>query len=661
MTNAEMKETNNPDYKMEFATDVSKLLDIVANALYSNRDIFLRELISNAADACDRLRYEAINNSKLTESSKPFHIRLQPTNDGNILNISDNGIGMNEEELIENLGTIARSGTAAILEQMKNAGAEKDINLIGQFGVGFYSSFMVSNQVNVISRKAGDNQTWHWSSDGKTGYDLREASTEEAQKLCCGHGTYIQLHLKPDATDYLLEDKLKQIVLAYSDHIEVPIYLTPKDAYIKTAEEKEAEERGEELSINAACALWTRPKNEISEEQYKEFYHHIGHVFDDPISTIHWRAEGKIEYTGLLFIPSLRPWDLYDPERKSSLRLYVKKVFITDDLDTLLYPWLRFVRGVIDSQDLPLNISREMLQNNPVVHKIRNGITKKVLSELAKLADKDEAAFLSTWHQFGAVIKEGLYDALEHRTEIFKICRFFTTNDPEKPTSLQDYVGRMKDGQEHIYYMSGENADSLRNSPQLEGFKSRGIEVLLMTDTVDEFWLQQVSDFEGKKFKSVTKGQIDLSQFDSKEAKQDSDAQEQEENEQEATDLSALLGFLATELKDQVAQVRPSKRLTESPVCLVADEKGTDMHMEKVLRIQQQYEPGVKRILEINPDHKLIKKLAGMAMKSTNNEILKDSAALLMDQALIIQGEPVPNSSEFAKCLSRFMEKGLIG
>ena len=659
MNNTKMKETDNSKHQMEFTTDVSRLLDIVANALYSNRDIFLRELISNSADACDRLRYEAISNPELTEKSKPFFIRLAPTNDGNILNLSDNGIGMDHDELVENLGTIARSGTAAILEQMKNQGQEKDINLIGQFGVGFYSSFMVANKVEVISRKAGESQTWFWTSDGKTGYDIREANSEETKKLCCPHGTYIRLHLKSDATDYLLEDKLKQIVLSYSDHIEIPIYLTPKEGYIKTKEEKEAEEKGEELSINAASALWTRPKSEITQEQYTEFYHHIGHVFDDPISTIHWRAEGKIEYTGLLFIPSLRPWDLYDPERKSSLRLYVKKVFITDNLDTLLYPWLRFVRGVIDSQDLPLNISREMLQNNPIVHKIRSGITKKVLSELSQLSEKDEAAFLSTWHQFGAVIKEGLYDALEHRDDIFKICRFFTTNDPEEPTSLRNYVERMKEDQEHVYYMSGENAHSLRNSPQLEGFKSRDIEVLLMTDTVDEFWLQQVNEFEGKKFQSVTKGQIDLSKFDTEDKKQNSDTQDKGDKK-ESTDLSSLLGFLATELKDQVSQVRPSKRLTESPVCLVADDGAVDMHMEKVLRIQQQYEPGIKRILEINPDHRLIKTLANIATEKKDSEILKDSAALLMDQALIIQGETVPDAAGFAKRMAKFMEKGLL-
>ncbi len=641
MTRAQKQEPENFD--RAFETDVSRLLDIVANALYSNQDVFLRELISNAADACDRLRYEALQNSKLNEGSAPYNITLTPDNNDMRLTITDNGIGMNEDDLVENLGTIARSGTAAILDNLKNAGQEKDINLIGQFGVGFYASFMVAKEVQVISRKAGEDKTYFWQSDGKSGFNIREATNEEADNLQDNHGTSIKLILKKEATDYLLDDKIKEIILAYSDHIEVPIYL---DSEI----EKEKEERE---PINAASALWTRSKNDITDEQYKEFYHHIGHVFDDPILTTHWTAEGVIEYTALLYVPSMRPWDLYDPERKSSLRLYVKRVYITDQLQTLLYPWLRFVRGIVDSQDLPLNISREMLQNNAVVAKIRSGITKKILGEINKLSEKDEASFNALWGQFGMVIKEGLYDAIEHRSNIFKICRFASTNDPEKRTSLKDYIERMKDGQDNIFYITGENVESLRNSPQLEGFKSRGIEVLLLADTVDEFWLQQITEYDGKKFQSVTKGDVDLSKF---EGKDDADDKKEEPTE----DLSDLTAFLKNELSDHISNVRASKRLTESPVCLVAADNAADMNMEKVLKIHQNYNPETKRVLEINPNHALIKKLNTMIAENKDNALLKDSAQMLMDQALIIQGESLPDPTGFAKRMAQFMEKGLI-
>lgn len=647
MTNAKKKETEQPEEKMQFETDVFRLLDIVTNALYSNRDVFLRELISNSADACDRLRYDALQNAKLTEGSAPFNIRITPENNNTTLTIADNGIGMDRKELIENLGTIARSGTAAILENLKNSGKDKDMSLIGQFGVGFYASFMVAGKVTVISSKAGDDTTWYWESDGQTGFTIREATIDESKLISDEHGTTIILDMKGDAIDYLLEDKITQIILEYSDHVEVPIYLDNKL--------KELKEGEEEQPINAASALWTRPKNEITKDQYKEFYHHIGNLFDEPVLTSHWTAEGKIEYTALLFIPSLRPWDLYDPERKNALRLYVKRIFITDQLDTILYPWLRFVRGIVDSQDLPLNISREMLQTNPVVHKIRSGVTKKLLSEIDKLSRDDEASFATLWHQFGMVIKEGLYDAVEHRDDIFKICRFFSTNDPEKPTSLKDHIGRMPEEQDTIYYISGDNAESLRSSPQIEGFTARGIEVLLMTDTVDEFWLQQVKEYEGKKFKSVTQGNINLDNFDKE--KNDDNKEEDKEND---VSIESLTTILQTELAEHISFARASKRLTDSPVCLVADEGGVDMHMEQVLKIQHKYEPNRKPILEINPKHKLIQKLAELSDKGENQELLKDSAKMLMDQALIIQGSPLPDRAGFAKRMASFMEKGLL-
>lgn len=619
--------------KLAFGTDVSRLLDIVANALYTNRDVFLRELISNAADACDKLRYESLQNPRLVNGSPDFKITIVKNSNDNTLTVTDNGIGMNREELIENLGTIARSGTAAMVEAVKNAGSDKGaLNLIGQFGVGFYASFMAADKVEVVSRKAGEDKIWRWESDGRTGYTVAE---EENVKI--DRGVQITLHLKSDAYDFLNEDNLKRIILAYSDHIGIPVYVGTEDK-----------------PVNAASALWMRPKSEISQEQYNEFYHHIGHVFDEPIMTSHWRAEGIIEYTALLFIPTMRPFDLYEPGRKHAVRLYVKRVFITDQVQNLIYPWLRFVRGVIDSEDLPLNISREMLQNNPVVAKIRSGVTKRILADLAALAEKDEAAYDTFWYQFGMVVKEGLYDAAEHRDDIFKICRFFSTNASRRLVSLDDYVSRMKEGQEEIYYILGEKLETLEKSPQLEGFKSRGLEVLFFNDTIDSFWLQMAGTFKGKKFTSITKGSIDLDKFEAK------TEDKPEIKKGDEISVASLLSVFGDELKSDVKQVRISNRLTDSPVCLIADEQGVDMHMERILKTQQKYEPvDNKKILEINQHHALIQKLAGLAEANKDAPALKDAARLLYDQACIIQGEPVNDPSSFVKRMAEFMQRGL--
>ena len=577
-----------------------------------------------------------MQNPNLSPNHGEYKITIQRDADASTLTLTDNGIGMNREDLIENLGTIARSGTAAMMEAVKNQGGDKGaLNLIGQFGVGFYASFMVANSVEVISRKAGETQTWQWESDGRTGYTVREASDDEAQKLkSCG--THITLHLKDDAYDFLIEDKIKQVILAYSDHVGIPVYVGNEDK-----------------PVNAVTALWMRPKNEITTEQYNEFYHHIGHVFDEPLMTSHWRAEGKIEYTALIYTPSMRPMDLYEPGKKHAVRLYVKRVFITDQVQNLVYPWLRFIRGVVDSEDLPLNISREMLQNNPIVAKIRSGLTKRILSDLLALAEKDQFAFETFWYQFGMILKEGLYDAVEHRDDILKICRFFSTNENRKLTSLEDYVTRMKDGQDEIYYITGESLESIERSPQLEGFKARGVEVLFFNDTIDSFWLQMVSDYKGKKFVSVTKGAIDLDKFKTNDK---DDAPKPEDD----VSMTALLGVLSDELKKEIKEVRISKRLTDSPVCLMADDAGVDMHMERVLKIQQKYEPvGTKKVLEINASHGLIIKLAAMAQAHTDSQALKDAARLLYDQACIIQGEPVSDPTSFARRMAEFMQRGL--
>ncbi len=642
--------TTNTTETLSFGADVSRLLDIVARALYSNRDTFLRELISNAADACDRLRYEALAKPFLTKDDPAFKIRIYRDPPSRILTVVDNGIGMNRDELIKNLGTIAWSGSAAVMDELSKASNADKVNLIGQFGVGFYASFMVSLNVKVVSRKAGEDQTWVWESDGKTGFTVREATKDEAKQLLANRGTAINMKIDDDSSEYLLMEKLKMVVLQYSDHINVPIYLGRGDG-------TDDDNHAAQIQVNKASALWMRSKNDIDEEQYTEFYHHIGHGMDKPLMTSHWRAEGTIEFNALMFVPTLRPWDLYDPSRKNAVRLYVKRVFITDDCDGLMYPWLRFMRGVIDSEDLPLNISREMLQHNPVIKKIRSSVAKRILGDLNKLAVDNPIAYASFWNQFGAVLKEGLYDAPEHRMDLLKAARFYSSHEGTELVSLADYVSRMKPGQENIYYISGENIDNLRNSPQIEGFKARGIEVLLFTDTIDDFWLQTVQDYKQKPFRSVTKGDVDLSKFG--EAKGDDAQSKTHENIEQTDSHRRLLAIIQETLKEDIGEVRYSHRLTSSPACLVAGENEVDLRMERVLRVHQKYDAPSKRVLEINPDHALIMRMAEIAKDGGTGAEMSDAAHLLLDQARIIQGEPVPDPTDFARRLAYFMQKSL--
>ena len=620
---------------MNFGADVARLLEIVTHALYSNRDVFLRELVSNSADACDRLRYEALETPALLQNHSGFHVLIEKDQDKRTLTLTDTGIGMSREELITHLGTIAKSGTKALMEQAKAAGG-KSLNMIGQFGVGFYSCFMVADKVEVISRRAGTNETLHWQSDGKQGFDIRDATESETAKIkSCG--TSITLHLKEDAEDYLLDAKITEIIKTYSNHVAIPVHLDSLD----------------KPAINSASALWMKSKNEITEEQYQEFYTGISGMMgiDHPSMTSHWKAEGKIEYSALLYVPSMRPFDLYDPTRKNAIRLYVRRIFITDNCEGLIHPWLRFLRGVIDSEDLPLNVSREMLQHNPVVTRIRSGVAKRILSDLDKLSRDDKPAFETIWHQFGSVIKEGLYDAGEHRDDILKITRFNSTVSYTTLISLDDYVERMKEGQDEIYYISGENADALMNSPQIEGFKSRGLEVLLLKDTIDDFWLPAVQEYKGKKFVSATKGDIDLQKFSSPEK-----IEEEKKQEENSVDL---LSYLSEKLKDRVSKVRISTRLTDSPVCLVASDAGIDLNMGRVLKLHQQYEAPDKPVLEINPSHPLISELSKIVAKDKSSATLEDAASLLFDQAKIMQGEPVSDPVSFARKMANFMQKGL--
>jgi len=591
MTAAKQKDTAP---SMDFNADVARLLDIVANALYTNHDVFLRELVSNASDACDKLRYEAIQNPKLT---------------------SDN--------------------------QLKASKTEDNPNLIGQFGVGFYASYMVASHVRVISRKAGENDTHVWSSDGASGFDVTPATEEDIALLDGERGTAIILDIKDEGVDFLLDEKIKHTISQYSNHIDVKIFLgTANDT-----------DTGEGQPINQAGAIWARGKDDVTEDEHNEFYRSLTHGFDAPAITAHWRAEGTIEFNALLYIPTMRPMDLYEPDRKGGVKLYVRRVFISDSAEGLTYPWLRFVRGVVDSQDLPLNISRESLQFNPVITKIRGATTRKILGELDKLSRNDENAYGVFWNNFGAALKEGLYDAPDHRKAIFKLCRFYSTAS-DKPTSLADYVERMKDGQNEIYYMSGENLEAIKNSPQIEGFKARGIEVLFFTDTIDDFWLQQAPDFDDKLFKSVTKGDVDLGAF-----KDESKGETADNEDQNDTDIAPLLTQMKDILAEEVDDVRSSNRLTDSPVCLIAPDGGVDMHMERVLKINQNYEGVTKPVLEINADHALIKAISEIG--DTDNDIIQDAAFLLLDQAKIIQGQPVINQADFTRRLSEFMLKAL--
>jgi molecular chaperone HtpG len=621
--------------KMEFQAEVSKVLAIVINSLYSNKEIFLRELISNASDACDKLRYLALTDRKLAEGLAEFRIELSTLKKDRALTVADNGIGMNRDDLIENLGTIARSGTTAFLESL-SGDEKKDSALIGQFGVGFYASFSVADKVEVLTRKAGEDQAWLWTSDGQGSFTISEAERET-------NGTSVTVYLRKEEKDYMEEARIRHIVRTYSDHISVPIMISTKDG---------------EDQINEGSAIWTRAKSDITEEQYKEFYHHVGHSFDEPWLTLHNRAEGKIEYTNLLYIPSAQPFDLMHPDRKHRVKLYVKRVFITDDCEDLLPAYLRFVRGIVDSEDLPLNVSREMLQHNVVVTRIRSALIRRIFGELNKKAEKAPEEYATFWNNFGAVLKEGLYEDQDNREKLMELVRFNTTAG-DGLVSLAAYIERMKKGQEEIYYISGDNIEALRASPQLEGFRAKGIEVLLMTDPIDEFWLPLVGAFEEKAFTSVTSGGIDLSKIKEPKKKKDGEEEAEPEKADEASMAKLILALKET-LGETVKDVRASDRLTESAVCLVAGEGDMDLHLERMLKMQGHMNvPSATRVLEINPSHALIKKLTQAVDKPAKKKTLDDMAYLLLDQARIIEGEPVSDPAAFSRRLDAIMEKGI--
>jgi molecular chaperone HtpG len=611
-----------------FQAEVSRLLDIVAHSLYSEKEIFLRELISNASDACDRLRYAAITEPSLIEGDANYRVVLTPVKSSKMLTIADNGIGMNHDELVENLGTIARSGTAAFMSEL-TGDAKKDMSLIGQFGVGFYSAFMVADRVEVLSRKAGDEQGWRWESDGKGEFTIEPEPNLK-------RGTRITLHMREGDEDYLEPHRISQIVKTYSDHIALPIVLA---------------DGNKEDTINTASALWTRPRSEITEEQYKEFYHHVGHGFDAPWLTLHARAEGVVEYTYLLFVPETKPFDLFEPDRKTQVKLYVRRVFITDESE-MLPPYLRFMRGVVDSEDLPLNISREMLQSNPMVARMRRQLTGRVLSELQKKATDAAEEYGKFWENFGAVLKEGLYEDRDQRDTLLGLARFRSTTR-DGWVSLDDYVAAMKPGQEAIYTITGDNLDLVRQSPQLEGFRSRDVEVLLMTDPIDEFWVTAIPNYNEKPFKSATRGGVDLDKIVTSEDKPE------EKKPEPPAKLGSLIAIFKLALGDAVKDVRSSARLTDSAVCLVADEGDMDMHLERLLKQHRQLDTASKRILEVNPNHRLIERLAATVGETGASNQLSEFAWLLLDQARIVEGEQLPDPPAFARRLAMLLERGL--
>ena len=615
---------------LSFQTEVAQLLKLMVDSVYSDKEVFLRELISNASDACDKARYLAITDSEILKDDPDFKVQIKVDKAARTLSLSDNGVGMNRDGLISDLGTIARSGTSAFMKNLSGDEA-KDVQMIGQFGVGFYSVFMVADKVEVTSRRAGEEEAWLWASDG-----LGEFAIDDAQRE--GRGTTVLIYLKKGEDSWLEEHQLQGVVKKYSDHIALPIMLQVDD--------------GEETTANEASAIWSRPKKEITNEQYSEFYHHVGHVMDDPWLTLHYKAEGKIEYTGLLFVPTRQPFDLFDPARRHAVKLYVRRVFITDEAEGLIPSYLRFLRGIVDSEDLPLNISREMLQNSPLMRHMNQAITRRVLKELKKKAKKKPESYAEFWDNFGPVLKEGLYEDQDRRDELLELVRFRSTSGSDL-VSLNDYVSRMKEGQEAIYYITGDDIETLENSPQLEGFRARGVEVLLLSDPVDDFWLSAVFEHDGHALTSATRGATDLSNIGEEPEKDESE----EEETTKDSEIATLIALVKQTLGESVKDVRTSDRLTDSAVCLVADDGDMDMRLERMLKAHKQLDTKSVRILEINPGHALIKNMATAAIKGGAADDLADLAHLLLDQARIIEGEALPDTAAFSRRMATVMTK----
>jgi molecular chaperone HtpG len=611
------QETRMSNYTQTFEADTGKILNIVINSLYSDRDIFLRELLSNASDAIQKRKFlgqtdPAVLNNEID------NIEIVVNKKKKIIEITDTGIGLTDAELAETLGTIAKSGTSAFLQELDGEESSKDAakTLIGQFGVGFYSAFMVADKVEVVSRKAGTSKSSIWESDGQSGFSINNSEDEQAV------GTKIILHLKKDSKEFATTDKIKSLIKKYSDHISVPINIKEADGEIEQA--------------NSATAIWTKATSEISNEEYKEFYNSTFGTFDEPFATLHNKSEGTLEFTNLLFIPQTAPFDLFDPERKTKINLYINRVFISNDLEGVIPTWLRFIKGILDTTSLDLNVSREMVQNNPVLKKISKSLTKRVLSELKKRLKKDEVAYDAFWEQFGKVLKEGLYEDIENKDKIAEIIRVRSLKE-DKLITLQSYLDSMIDGQDKIYVLTADTLEQAQSSPHLEGFKAQGIDVLLMTDPIDAFWTSQMKSFQEKDFLSISREKYDISKL--------GEVKDEDGEDNENTD-EVYSPIIKECLGDLVEDVKASKNLIDSPVRLVAGEGGLDFNLERILKAQNPEFEGSKKVLEINLTHKLIKKLPALS-----SETQKSLCRVLFEQARILDGEMPSNSLQFSKDL----------
>lgn len=616
-----------------FQTEISQLLDLMINSLYSQKEIFLRELISNSSDAIDKRRFEALTDASLLSEDEELAVIITTDKDANTLTISDNGIGMSHDELIENIGTIARSGTKKFMEALKSSKeSEDDVSLIGQFGVGFYSVFMVADKVTLVTRRAGSNEAHQWESDGKGEFTIQDAERDDA-------GTSITLHLREDEKDYLEDFRLRHVVNKYSEHISLPIKMlgaVPLDDEGKPKEGEEAELE----TVNKGTALWARPKNEISEEEYLNFYQTLSYDMEPPLSTLHHKVEGNLEYTSLLFIPRKAPFDLWNRENKKGIKLYVRRVFITDDAESLMPNYLRFIKGVVDSADLPLNVSREILQSDRDIGKIKARAVKRVLDELKRIAKDEAQTYQDFWQEFGQVIKEGVVEDMANKDNITPLLRFASTNNMEsdvQTVSLDDYVGRMQEEQDAIYYITAESHKAAKGSPHLEMFAKKGIEVLLLSDPVDEWLVNSLNEFAEQPFKSVTKGDLALSD------------EEKKEQEEQKEALSAITDKLKDALAESVKDVRLTNRLTESPACLVADETDPGANLERIMKAMGQDAPSSQPILEINPDHALIKQL------DENSADFADWAQVLFDQAALSEGAQLKDPANYVKLVNKLL------
>ena len=630
---------------LEFQSEARQLLQLMVHSIYSNKDAFLRELISNASDALDKLRLETYRDKDLPADTSDLHIEIEVDKKQRALTLRDNGIGMTRDDVVRLIGTIAKSGTAEFLRKMKesqDAAASQD--LIGQFGVGFYSSFMVADKVTLLTRYAGASEGVRWESSGEGTYTIE--SVDGAPQ-----GTAVTLHLKPeDAEDHLFDytstTKIREIVKRYSDFITWPV----KMAVERTGDNDEVMRELE--TVNSMKALWARTKDEVADDEYNEFYKHISHDWNNPLGIVRMQAEGTFEYQALLFIPSQAPHDLFMRERKRGVQLYVKRVFIMDDCEALMPEYLRFVKGVVDAQDLSLNVSREILQQDRQIQMMRRRLVKKVLSTVKTMMSDNPDRYATFWKEFGRAVKEGLLDDFENRDAILDISSFASTHDAEQPTTLRQYVDRMKDGQQHIYYMTGESQSIIESSPHMEAFQAKGFEVLLLTDPIDEMWVDSVTEFDGKQFQSIAKGQVDL---DSEEEKKTAEA----ERDQQQKDFAALLSWMTTALSENVKEVRLSSRLTTSPACIVGDAYDVTPTLEKMYRAMGQGLPQIKRILELNPTHPLVSGLQKAHSERKDDAGLAEAAELLYGMALLAEGGELSDPSRFIRLLADRLERTL--